>query len=432
MAEPNSVIIPYSPRRWFIPFHESRKRFRFEVVHRRGGKTVAICNETIKKALTNTREYPPPRYGYIGPSFSQAKDTIWAYLKHYTDPIPGMKINETDLQVTFPNGAIYALYPGADAYQRMRGIYFDGVAMDEFPLLNPDAWGSVVRPCLADYKGWAIIAGTSAGEDHFYEMKVKAEEDPEQWDVFDIKVSDTDCLHPEEVAEMRHDMGEIRFSREMMNNFAAPLEGAYYAEQLTDAEMQGRITSVPWDPRFKVYPSFDLGVRDHTVVWFWQRVGKECRLIECLSRTGKGLEWFVGELGKRPYVYDNWIFPHDIVATELVSGKSREALLVNMGIDYIVVPRLGKIEDGIEATRNTIPICFFDQEKCKTGINALRAYQPAKNGKPLHNWASDYADSFRTGAMGLDLATGWGGAKVHPGMFEGFRGALKRRIQGVY
>ena len=81
------IVIPYIPRKHFIPLHRSKKRWKFVVAHRRAGKSVAEINETIRQALENDREYPPPRYGYVGPSFAQTKDLIWGYAKHYTAPL---------------------------------------------------------------------------------------------------------------------------------------------------------------------------------------------------------------------------------------------------------------------------------------------------------------------------------------------------------
>ena len=199
MTEERQIVIPYIPRDHFIPLHKSEKRWKFVVAHRRAGKSVAEINETIRSALRNVREYPPPRYAYVGPSFAQTKDLIWGYAKHYTAPLsnePGYRISEGDLQITLPNGAMLNLYGGAAAYERMRGLYFDGIVLDEFPMLNPSVFSTVVRPCLADYRGWAIISGTSNGDDHFHELKKKNQNDP-TWDFHIIPVTETDALHPD-------------------------------------------------------------------------------------------------------------------------------------------------------------------------------------------------------------------------------------------
>ena len=140
--------------------------------------------------MENDRATPPPRYAYIGPSFDAAKDLVWGYLKHYTSTIPNTTYLEGELSVTLPNRATIRLYGGALAYERMRGIYLDGAVLDEYPLLHPNAFTSVVRPCLADWRGFAIVSGTAAGEDHFHALKLRAEDDP-GWAIFDIPVTST-------------------------------------------------------------------------------------------------------------------------------------------------------------------------------------------------------------------------------------------------
>ena len=155
------------------------------------------------------------------------KDLCWGYLKHYAGGYPGVRFLEGELTVIFPHGATIRLYGGGQAYERIRGIYLDGAVLDEYPLLNPRAWTSVVRPTLADYRGFAIISGTSNGDDHFHAVKLRAEDD-DAWDIFDIKITDTgeDALSFEEQAELTRDMPADEYAREMLNAFDAPVEGA--------------------------------------------------------------------------------------------------------------------------------------------------------------------------------------------------------------
>src|SRR5580693_7897254 len=195
----DQIEIPYLPRRHFRAMHASTKRWQFLCCHRRAGKTVAIANQLIRAASLNPRTSPKPRYGYVGPSFDQSKDLDWADLKQYTEGIPRVRHLEGDLSCILPNGATIKLYGGAAAYERMRGMYFDGIALDEYPLLNPIVFSTVVRPCLADYHGFGLISGTSNGDDHFNQLRLKYEDDP-RWDFHIIPLSATgeDALSKEE------------------------------------------------------------------------------------------------------------------------------------------------------------------------------------------------------------------------------------------
>ena len=203
---------------------------------------MAIANHLIRAASRNTRKWPPPRYAYVGPSFDQAKDLVWSYLKQYTEKVPGARYLEGDLACVLPTGATIKLYGGAAAYERMRGMYFDGIALDEYPLLNPAVFSTVVRPCLADYGGFALISGTSNGDDHFNQLRLRNEDDP-RWDFHIIPLSATgeEALSKEEAAELVQDMSAEEYAREMECSFDAPVEGSYYGEILNKLAMQGRI-----------------------------------------------------------------------------------------------------------------------------------------------------------------------------------------------
>lgn len=439
------IVIPYTPRAHFRRLHESEKRWKFVVAHRRAGKSVSEINETIKKALTNTRTFPPPRYAYVGPSFAQTKDLIWGYLKHYTAPlIPhGCKYSEGDLECTLPNGAKITLYGGAAAYERMRGLYFDGIVLDEFPLLNPSVFSTVVRPCLADYRGWAIISGTSNGDDHFHELKKRNFTDP-SWDFFIIPVTDTDALHPDEVVEMTKDMTPEEYAREMLCRFDAPIEGAYYADLMNQAEANGRIGGVPHDPAAQVFTWWDLGIHDFMSIWFVQKCGGELHIIDYDEMTGIGIpdalqrvngSWKDPKDGSLPFAYRSkynygaHVPPHDIRARELGTGKSRYEVMTSLLPDsqpVIIAPGLS-VEDGIQAVRSIIPLAYWDKDKTEQGRSALRNYHRSKNGKPVHNWASHGSDSFRTGAVSLNQTIGF----LTSNNVVSMGGRLRRKVRGM-
>lgn len=428
------VVIPYRPRRHFRSFHDSEKRWRYVVAHRRAGKSVAFVNDLIKKALLNPREVPVPRYAYIGPTFAQTKDLVWGYLKQYTRDLPNVHYSESELSCKLPNRAMISLYGGGQAYNRVRGLYLDGAAIDEYPLVNPEALNSVIRPALADYQGFGVVAGTPAGRDHFFDLKVQAERNPDLWDVFNIPVTETDALDPDELAEMQRTMTPHQFEREMMCSFEAPVENSYYGDLMVEARMTGRITRVPVDPRAKIITAWDLGMKDLTTIWFAQKIGQEIHFVDFYQNSGKGLDHYAAKLadlgrspslGGRGYIYGHHLLPHDIKIRELGTGRSRFETLLSLGIEPMVVPD-HSIADGISGVRSIIPIAWFDEERCELGIDALRSYhvQTAPTGMtvrdaPAHTWASHAADGMRYFAMGLHLTTAWG------------PGAFKRNAKGV-
>ena len=229
--------------------------------------------------------------------------------------------------VIFPSGATIRLYGGGQAYERIRGIYLDGAVLDEYPLLNPRAWTSVVRPTLADYRGFAIISGTSNGDDHFHAVKLRAEDDP-TWDVFDIKITDTheDALSYEEQAELTRDMPADEYAREMLNAFDAPIEGAYYTEAMNALQGQKRVTTVPVDLSSSLITGWDIGIHDFTCIWIFQIAGKEIHFVDYVEDRGHkadALSRHSGQEGEERggRRFAAHILPHDVEAREWAIGR---------------------------------------------------------------------------------------------------------------
>jgi len=400
------ITIPYSPRRQFAPFHDRRARWAIAVAHRRAGKTVATINDLIRGAVTCTKR--EPRFAYIAPYFSQAKDVAWTYLKHYTSPIPGVTANESELRVDLPNGGRVRLY-GADNYERLRGLYLDGAVLDEYGDMDPRAWTEVLRPCLSDRQGWAVFIGTPRGLNHFADAWDRAQSDPD-WFNLQLKASETGLLPQSELNDARKEMSEEIYLAEFECSFAASVIGAYYGREMQAAENDGRVCRVPYQSEIAVDTWWDLGVDDATAIWFTQSVGREVHLIDYYEQSGEGLPHYAKVLQDRGYVYGKHNAPHDIRVRELGSGRSRLETAANLGIRFEIVPDIG-LMDGIDALRAFLARCWFDREKTERGRQALTSYRKQWDEKrrvfqshPLHDWSSNGADAGRYLAVGHKTA----------------------------
>ncbi len=379
-------------------------RWAIAVAHRRAGKTVACVNDLVKAASTCDR--PSPRFAYIAPQLNQAKDIAWSYLQEYTACFGSeRKVNQSELWVELPNnGARIRIY-GADNPDRLRGIYLDGAVLDEFGDMDPTVWTQVIRPALSDRQGWAIFIGTPKGRNTFHTLWQNAEDDPD-WFRLQLKASETGRLDDKELIDARKMMTADEYAQEYECSFDAAVRGAYYAQEMAEAAKEERVTSVPYDPRLLVHTAWDLGMSDSTVIWFFQTVGREIRVIDVLKGEGVGLDWYAKELAGKRYAYGKHYLPHDVQVRELGTGKSRKEVLEGLGIRAEVCPNI-PIADGIQAVRMLLPMCWFDKAKCKTGLEALRMYRRDFDDKrqefrvnALHDWTSHYADAFRYFAVG--------------------------------
>jgi len=404
MVAPTRIVIPYAPREAFRPYHSNTKRNSLTVAHRRAGKTVARLNKTIKAAVTGPND---GRYGYLCPTYTQAKDVAWNYLKHYTAPLlehGGIK-NESELSVTLPTGSIIRLY-GAESYDRMRGLYFNGVALDEVQDIPPVALTQVILPALADRGGWLDAAGTPKGRAGLlYQLKQMALADPANWFFQELKASQTGILPDVELDRLRLMMPANEYEQEMECSFDAALTGAYYARELKSLDEASRITAVAWEPILPVHTAWDLGMADSTCIVFWQQTrGGEIRVIDYYEASGQGLDHYVKTLRDKPYTYGKHYAPHDIQVRELGTGKSRLEVAQSLGIKFDLAPNIS-IEDGINAVRMMLPKCWFDRDKTGQLVEALRLYQEKRDIKrnislgPLHDWTSHAADCIRCMAV---------------------------------
>jgi hypothetical protein len=413
----NSIVVStgYEPRPLQAELHRRLKRFSVLVCHRRFGKTVLAVNELIDRALRCTLERP--RYAYIAPYRNQAKTISWDYLQAHLRPIPGVAFNQAELRADLPNGSRITIY-GADNPDALRGIYLDGVVFDEFAQMPQRLWSEIIRPALADRRGWAVWIGTPMGRNAFFEIYeyARTTNDPE-WFAALYKASETDILDPVELASARREMADDdRFEQEFECSFVAAIIGSYYGPQMKAAEEEKRVCRIPVEPHVKVTTAWDLGIGDSTAIWFCQRVGKEIRLIDFYEASGVGLEHYAKVLQERGYVYGEHLLPHDVRVKELGTGVSRLDTLDKLGLRNVrVIPQLDPA-DGISAVRGLLPRCWFDTDKTKRGRDALAQYRREYDDKlkafkirPLHDWTSHASDAMRYLAVGLqDDASDWG------------------------
>lgn len=401
----------YTPRVLQAKLHRELKRFNVLIMHRRFGKTVFAVNESIDRALRCPLK--DPQVAYLAPYFSQAKRVAFDMLVEFTKNIPGVEYNLQELRCDIPRPGMgdraRIMLLGADNADALRGIYLDGCVLDEYGSMASDIWPKVIRPALMDRTGFAIFCGTVGGYDGLAEIYEQAQKNPD-WYTALFKASETGVIPQAELDEARTTMSDDAYRSEMECDFSAAITGSYYGKLLANLEAAkpSQITSVPYDPNSGVVCAWDLGIGDTTAIWFLQMVGREVHVIDCLEMSGVPLDWFVKQLKAKPYVYDEMLLPHDAAARELGTGKTRVETLKKLwgNVRWTVTPRQS-VDDGIHAVRMLLPTCWFDKTKCADGLKAMRNYQKkfdSKNkiyiDKPLHDWASNYADAFRMFAMG--------------------------------
>jgi len=180
------------------------------------------------------------------------------------------------------------------------------------------------------------------------------------------------------------------------------VDGAIFAKEMTLADLDGRITNVPYDPIKPVHAVFDLGWADATAIWFVQFISQEVRLIRYYENTQQTIAHYLAKIQSYGYVIDTLWLPHDAGNKTLSSnGRSIEEIVRAAGYNTRVIERT-PIADSINAARMMFNKCWFDRNNTHDGLQCLRHYRydvdpdtKQFSQKPLHDNYSHGADAFR-------------------------------------
>lgn len=190
-------------------------------------------------------------------------------------------------------------------------------------------------------------------------------------------------------------------------SFAASVEGSYYGNLIGQAEREGSIGDFPAVEGVPVHTAMDIGRRDATAIWFWQRFHNRVRCVYAFEAEGEAMPFYAAKC-KELYEKHGWTredavdyVPHDARVEEWGSGRTRIEQLIEAGFNPRVPTAMG-LHDGINAARELLRITEFDAEGCAQGLKALRQYRKTWNDDagvwsnvPFHNWCSHFADSYR-------------------------------------
>lgn len=199
-------------------------------------------------------------------------------------------------------------------------------------------------------------------------------------------------------------------------SFEVAIEGGVYADELAQMRERGRFLDIPIDPNEPVNTFWDLGTNNATAIWMHQFIGMQNRFVAYHQDTGRGLQhyknWLADWAEEHGIRWGRHYLPHDANLSILGEDVTTKYAILTSGMNALknaeVVPRISDITTGIEVTRAAmVRDTYIDRERCAEGIKCLDAYQykwdenrGQWSSEPLHNWASDGADSFRGWAQG--------------------------------
>ena len=207
---------------------DPENRFTSVVAGRRWGKGEVAAERIRHGALHAVGDY-----AFLAPTYRQGKQIVWGkLLRRFPREILRRAPNETSLMLELVNGSRVVVL-GADKPDSLRGWDrgLRGVVLDEYDLFKNLAFEEVVRPMLADWRGWALFTGTPAGFKNLYEYWKRGQEKRAGWKSFrTFKSIENPWIDPQEIedASFVAPAGTIYddFSRELNAGLPCPFDKA--------------------------------------------------------------------------------------------------------------------------------------------------------------------------------------------------------------
>jgi hypothetical protein len=348
------------------------------------------------------------------PLFSQARKALWNAVNPHTgkrriDEAFPHEIRETtheqEMLIRFKNGATWQVI-GSDTYETLVGSPPVGIVFSEWSRAIPASW-AYLAPILVENNGWALFITTPVGRNHAHSMFEMARTDP-AWFAEISTIDDTKAITREAVEQQRReyhslfgqDAGDALIQQEYYCSFAAAVLGAFFAKEIDAAERTGRITRLEINPDLPVHSAWDIGIDDPCAIWCFQVEPGRINIVDFYESSGQGVQHYIDWLNERGYRGVD-VVPQDARNREFGSGRSRIETMMSLG-RKAKIGLATKLMDGINAARQTLPLCYFDAGRCEKGLAAMREYKAEWDEDlrtfkrtPLHNWASHAADAFR-------------------------------------
>jgi phage terminase large subunit len=214
--------------------------------------------------------------------------------------------------------------------------------------------------------------------------------------------------------EMEHDIAvDPDVAEHIWEGGYGLISGAILGRWVSAAEKENRIhDDVAFDPNGPgIEVSADLGWRDTSAWWFWQRRVGGFALLDFDQESGLDasdwIERIERRLKRRGWPLAKIWLPHDAKAKDFSSKYSAiEQFAKHFGLSRTGIVAVSSKSDRINAARTIIKRCEFHATNCEAGIDALRAWQFEFNPdlqvftkEPLHDWASHPSDGFSYGCQ---------------------------------
>lgn len=403
------IKIPYNykPYKWEIPIIQAFENGKeiWMNQHRRSGKDLlCLCQFLLPSAFEK-----PGSYQYIWPTLKEGRDGFWEgkdekgrdILDYYIPKEMVVKPDNQDMKLTVRTvgggtSLIQVFGTNNEQYNSLRGKPSNGAVLSEYAYQDPRGL-EVLSPMIVKTKAWLVFNSTPNGQNFFQKGYDLAKINPQRCFAITKTIADTydhedNFLITEAQVEAERKAGksEDYIMQDYYCSFNQGIEGTYVGRQLQEVKNDGRITKVPYEPSLLVDTYWDLGVGDLMSVWFVQQLGKEIRIIDYREGTGTTFAYWRRLFNETGYLFGRHFAPFDISVREMVGkeevAKSRLDWAKEVGINFDISPD-ASFENGVDAIRGLLNLCWFDEDKTKVGRNHLEQW-----GRVWNNIEQRYTD----------------------------------------
>ncbi|MCJ7790575.1 MAG: hypothetical protein MUP69_10465 [Candidatus Atribacteria bacterium] len=402
------IKIPYNyePYKWeieIIQAFENGKEIWMNN-HRRSGKDLlCFCEFLLPQAFEI-----PGTYQYIWPTLKEGRDGFWEgkdedgrdILDYYIPKEMIIKPDNQDMRLTVRTvgggtSLIQVFGTNGGQYNSLRGKPSNGALFSEYAYQDPRGL-EVLSPMIVKTKGWRAFNSTPNGQNFFQKGYDLAKINPrcfaKTFTVKDTYDHNGNPLITEAQIEEERKAGrsEDYIMQDYYCSFNQGIEGTYIGRQLQQVRNDGRITKVPYEPSLLVDTYWDLGVGELMSIWFVQQLAKEIRIIDYREGTGTTFAYWKRIFNETGYLFGRHFAPFDLWVREMVGkeevARTRFDWAEKVGIHFDKVPD-ASFENGVDAIRGILNLCWFDEEKTRVGRNHLEQW-----GRVWNNIEQRYTD----------------------------------------
>ena len=213
---------------------------------RRGGKTTGAGTRGVKRFLEGARVL------YAAPTQDQL-DAFWFVVKKALSPLVDadlLYVNETRHIIEFPGSKNRIRAKTAWNADTLRGDYADELILDEWQLMNEDAWELVGAPMLLDNNGNAAFLYTppslrtrsvSKAWDKLHAAKMfRAAQDDSRWEAVHFTSHDNPHISREALEEVSKDMTALAYRMEILAEDVDEAPSALWKRSMFTADRRRR------------------------------------------------------------------------------------------------------------------------------------------------------------------------------------------------